>query len=85
LVGYYVERNLSIKHNYKYKTVTTSIRLSKDYEKLYKSGDHNITYKKKNHIFYFRMFDDKLSAQDIKRIFSWQAIKKLSVARSQDY
>jgi hypothetical protein len=59
MVGY-VETNLSIKYNYKYKIVTTSIRLIKDYEKLYKSGGHNVAYEKKGHIYYFRMFDDKL-------------------------
>jgi hypothetical protein len=38
----YVERNLSIKRNYKYKMVTISIRLTKGY----KEGGHNIVCKK---------------------------------------
>jgi hypothetical protein len=74
MVGY-VETNLSIKHNHKYKTVTMSIRLTKEYKKLYKSGSHNVVYEKKRRIYYFRMFDDKLMMKEINRIFSWQVVK----------
>jgi hypothetical protein len=40
----YIERNLSIKCNFKYKT--TSICLTKDYEKIFKEGGQNIVYEK---------------------------------------
>jgi hypothetical protein len=36
---------LSIKRNFKYKTVACSIRLTKDYESIFKNGGHNICHK----------------------------------------
>lgn len=38
---------------------------------------YNVSYTRKTRIYYFRMFDTKLSVQEIKKIYRWQAVKKL--------
>jgi hypothetical protein len=73
----YVE-HMKIKRSFKYKTFTTSICLTKDYERIFKNGGHNIYYTKDDHSYFFRMFDAAISMKDIKRLHTWQAVKDVT-------
>lgn len=56
----YVEK-LSVKRQYKYKTVRAKIRLTKSYETIYKEGGSYIAITINERTYFFRMFDVKLS------------------------
>jgi hypothetical protein len=75
-VGYV--KHMKIKRSFKYKTVTASIRLTKDYERIFKNGGHKICYTKDDHSYFFRMFDAAISMKDIKRLHTWQAVKDVT-------
>lgn len=65
----YVER-LSVKRDYKNRTVRTKIRLTKDMEVDFMKGGSNITIMKEERLFFFRMFDAKLPSREIKKRYS---------------
>jgi hypothetical protein len=69
---------MSIKWNFKYRTVACSIRLIKGYESTFKNGRHNICYTNNDQIYYFRMFDATISMKDIKKSYTWQAVQDVS-------
>jgi hypothetical protein len=47
-------------------------------EEIFTKGGSNIAIKKNNdQLFYFRMFDAKMSAIDIKKKYEWQAYQKI--------
>ncbi|PKY52161.1 hypothetical protein RhiirA4_469626 [Rhizophagus irregularis] len=73
----YIER-LECKWNYKYRTVRDKIRLTTEMEEIFIKGGSNIAIKKKEQYYYFRMFDAKMSATDIKKRYEWQAYKKFN-------
>ncbi|PKY59496.1 hypothetical protein RhiirA4_482285 [Rhizophagus irregularis] len=79
----YIER-LEVKRNYKYKTVRVRIRLTKVMEETFVKGEANIAIKKNAQNYYFRMFDAKMSPEDIKKRYSWQAYKKIAKLPGQD-
>ncbi|UZO23893.1 uncharacterized protein OCT59_016222 [Rhizophagus irregularis] len=73
----YIER-LEVKWNYKYRTVRARIRLTKEMKDIFMKGGSNIAIKKNNdQFYYFRMFDAKMSATDIKKRYEWQAYKRI--------
>ncbi|EXX72227.1 uncharacterized protein OCT59_012401 [Rhizophagus irregularis] len=69
---------ISFKRCHKYKTVRTTLRFSKAYEKIYKEGGVNVSLTRNNdRTYYIRMFDSHLLYRKFKEKFRWQAIKRL--------
>lgn len=69
---------LAVKRNYKYKTVRADIRLTKEMEKIFIEVKYNNNENERQ--YFFRMFDANhatIATKDIKRRYSWQAVKKL--------
>ncbi|POG79464.1 hypothetical protein GLOIN_2v1765429 [Rhizophagus irregularis DAOM 181602=DAOM 197198] len=60
----YVER-LVVKRNYKYKTVRTDIRLTKEMEEIFIKGGSNITVTKNERRYFLRIFDATIAANDL--------------------
>ncbi|UZO14867.1 uncharacterized protein OCT59_006311 [Rhizophagus irregularis] len=58
----YVER-LVVKRNYKYKTVRTDIRLTKEMEEIFIKGGSNITVTKNERRYFLRIFDATIAAK----------------------
>ncbi|PKY33141.1 hypothetical protein RhiirB3_451828 [Rhizophagus irregularis] len=76
---------ISFKRCYKYKTVRTTIRFSRAYEKIYKEGGVNVSLTRNNNRTYFiRMFDSHLPYSKVKEKFRWQAIKSLETDVQND-
>ncbi|PKK67467.1 hypothetical protein RhiirC2_783471 [Rhizophagus irregularis] len=61
----YVEK-ITVKRCYKYKTVKTRLRFTKEYENTYARGGANITIFRNSHQYYFIMFDSDLMTQELK-------------------
>ncbi|PKY50492.1 hypothetical protein RhiirA4_530505 [Rhizophagus irregularis] len=72
------------KRCYKYKTVKVTLRLTKNYEKIYNKGGVNVCLTRKNRTHYIRMFDSRWSYAEIKNRFRWQACKRLEDDNQQD-
>jgi hypothetical protein len=62
----YIER-LEVKWNYKYRTVRTRIRLTKEMEEIFLKGGSNIALTKNERTYFFRMFEAELNATEIKK------------------
>ncbi|PKB96500.1 hypothetical protein RhiirA5_434728 [Rhizophagus irregularis] len=61
----YVEK-ITVKRCYKYKTVKTRLRFTKEYENTYARGGANITIFRNSHQYFFIMFDSDLMTQELK-------------------
>ncbi|EXX62234.1 hypothetical protein RirG_163650 [Rhizophagus irregularis DAOM 197198w] len=72
------------KRCHKYKTVKTTLRLTKKYEEIYKKGGVNVVLTRKNRTHYVRMFDSRWSYAEIKNTFRWQVCKRLEDDNQQD-
>ncbi|PKY30011.1 hypothetical protein RhiirB3_446895 [Rhizophagus irregularis] len=69
---------INFKRCHKYKTVRTTLRFSKAYEKIYTEGGVNVSLTRNNDRTYFiRMFDSHLPYSKFKEKFRWQALKRL--------
>lgn len=56
---------VKIKRNYKYKTVQTRIHLTNDMESVVIKDESNMTITTKGRLYFFRIFDAKISSRDI--------------------
>lgn len=79
----YIER-LEVKWNYKYRTVRARIRLTKETEESFIKGGSNIVIAKNDQYYFFRMFDAKLNASELKRDTNGRRIKKIKRRRMQE-
>ncbi|PKY58995.1 hypothetical protein RhiirA4_481387 [Rhizophagus irregularis] len=75
---------MSTKRCYKYKTVKVTLRFHNNYEKIYKEGGVNVSLTRNGRIYFLRMFDSRLSYDEIKRKFRWQACKQIEQDSDRD-
>ncbi|GBC38205.1 uncharacterized protein OCT59_005954 [Rhizophagus irregularis] len=68
---------MRIKRCHKYRTVRATLRFSNAYEQIYKNGGVNVSITKGERNYFFRMFDSRLTYNQVKEKYFWQASKKL--------